>query len=488
MSYIQNFFTSRDNNANTETYVGQKDRLWYNPDTNSIRISDGVTPGGLVVDLETNANATFNTLTANNVVVLGNISPAAVGKIGGIQPGPGANISNTGLLTIDTTGLPLSFGNFTANNNVLTIVNVDEDMILETQGSAEIQLVGNIGFYRPNVIPPVIQDRYFFASDDGQISIFVPSLDPLGGAVNIIGSSSGAEQSPVNPGVMLHITGQNDIPSRLYNDAIGGYSGVIARRYNGTAASPTSVLTGEEIARLGINAYKDGGWLNVGQARISFVSTDNQNGSNNGSRIEFWSTPKGNTTANITNVLTVDATYGANVTGSLNVTGNTTTGNLIIPTGNIIYTPRHGSFYSNIDQTNPIANTAMAMSFNNTSTANGVSVVSNSRLTIAKPGVYNIQFSAQVAKTGGGTGYVDIWLNKNGAPVDWTNGTIPVVSGSPVIASWNYVENVAVANTYFEIMWSSADTLTLLDATPANTNPARPGIPSVIVTVTPVGA
>lgn len=535
MSYIQNFFTSRDNNANTEAYVGQKDRLWYNPDKNSIRVSDGVTPGGLVVDLETTANATFNSVTANsgtingNLIVLGNISPAAVGKIGGVQPGPGANISNTGLLTIDTTGLPLSFGDFTASNNVLTVVNADEDMILQTSGNAEIQLVGNIGFYKPDGIPPNVANRYLSATSDGQLYIYVSNVDVGFGAVNIIGSTSTATQSPVNPGVMLQITGQNDIPSRLYNDGIGGYSGFIARRYNNTAASPTQVLNNDEIARFGINGYKTGGWLTAGQARISFVSTDNQDNANNGAKIEFWSTPKGNTTANITKVMSLDATYGANVTGnlsvtgnitgnlsgtiltanlitgtlttnaqpnitsvgnltSLDVTGNITTGNLVIPTGNIIYTPRYGSFYSNVDQTNPVANTAMAMTFNNTSSANSVSVVSNSRLTIAKPGVYNIQFSAQVAKTGGGTGYVDIWLNKNGAPVDWTNGTVPVVSGAPVIASWNYVENVTVANTYYEIMWSSADNLTLLDATAANTNPTRPGIPSVIVTVTPVGA
>lgn len=323
MSFIQNFFTSRDNNANTETYVGQKDRLWYNPDTNSIRISDGVTPGGLVVDLETNANATFNTLTANNVIVLGNISPAANNKIGGIIPGPGANVSASGLLTIDTTGLPLSFGDFTADNNVLTVVNVDENMILGTQGNAEIQLVGNIGFYKSSgVLPPNIGNRYFFAAEDGQIRIYVSNIDPTSGAVNIVGTTSELAQSPVNPGVMLQITGQNDTPSRLYNDGVGGYSGFIARRYNGTATSPTPVLNNDEIARFGVNGYKDPSWLSIGQARISFISTDNQDNSNNGTKIEFWSTPKGNTTANITKVLSLDATYGANVIGNLSVTGN----------------------------------------------------------------------------------------------------------------------------------------------------------------------
>lgn len=330
MSFIQNFFTSRDNNANTEAYVGQKDRLWYNPDTNSIRISDGVTPGGLVVDLETNANASFNSITANtgtingNLIITGNISPAAANKIGGIKPGPGIDISNDGLLTIDTANLPLSFGDFTASDNVLSIVNVDQDMILETQGNAEIQLVGNIGFYRSNVIPPAIQDRYFLASDDGQIQILVPNTDPLTGAVNIIGTSSGNVQSPVNPGVMLQVTGQNDTPSRIYNDAIGGYSGIIARRYNGTSISPTAVTTNQEIARFGVNAYKGNDWLTIGQARISFVSTDNQNEANNGAKIEFWSTPSANVSANITKVLDLNASYGANIIGNLQVTGNIT--------------------------------------------------------------------------------------------------------------------------------------------------------------------
>ena len=337
MSFIQNFFTSRDNNANTETYVGQTDRLWYNPDTNSIRISDGVTPGGLPIDLDLGANATFDIATACTVItgtlyadsgtvygelrVDGNISPATTTKIGGVKAGPGANISNDGTLTIDTAGLPLSFGDFTANNNILTLVNIDQNMILATNGNAEVQLVGNIGFYRTDGFPPNVANRYFQASDDGQITILVPATDPLEGAVNIIGSTSGNFQAPVNTGVMLQITGQNDLPSRLYNDGIGGYAGFIGRRYNNTATAPSSVLDTEEIARVGVNAYK-GSWLNIGQARISFISTDNQDNANNGAKIEFWSTPKGNTTANITKTLEIDASYGANITGNLRVTGN----------------------------------------------------------------------------------------------------------------------------------------------------------------------
>jgi hypothetical protein len=47
MSFIQQFFTSRDNNANAETFVGQEGRLWWDPVTNQIYSSDGNTPGGI---------------------------------------------------------------------------------------------------------------------------------------------------------------------------------------------------------------------------------------------------------------------------------------------------------------------------------------------------------------------------------------------------------------------------------------------------------
>ena len=46
---IQKFFTSRDNYANSATFVGEEQRLWYDPVTNCIYVSDGVTPGGIPV-------------------------------------------------------------------------------------------------------------------------------------------------------------------------------------------------------------------------------------------------------------------------------------------------------------------------------------------------------------------------------------------------------------------------------------------------------
>lgn len=340
MSFIQNLFSSRDNNANAETYVGQTDRIWYNPDNNTFRVSDGSTPGGLPIDYSSNANVSINNITANsgtitgNLVVVGNISAASDVKIGGVRAGPGANISNTGLLTIDTSGLPLSFGNFTANNNILTIVNSNEDMILATQGNAEIQLVGNVGFYKTNGLPPDPSNRYFEATDDGQVKFLVSNTDPILGAVEIIGSTTGNTIQPGTVGTMLHVTGQLGDPCRLYYDGNDDYVSWVARRWNGNVASPTQVLAGQDVLRINATAATDAGVGNVAMVQISATALENQTTTAQGSELTFTVTPIGQPATNRVDVANITVANGVTATkfttaGTVVATGNITGGNLI---------------------------------------------------------------------------------------------------------------------------------------------------------------
>jgi hypothetical protein len=344
---VQNFFTSRDNNTDPATYVGQLDRLWYNPDTNQIFVSDGTTPGGQPVDLGANANALINTLTVSTITstsgtvnltgdisITGNISPATTTKIGGVKAGPGANISNDGTLTIDTTGLPLSFGDFTANLNILTLVNEDQNMILATKGSAEVQLVGNIGFYKTDGFPPNVANRYFQATDDGQVRFLVPNTDPVLGAVEIVGSSSGNSIAPGITGAMLHVTGQLDIPCRLYYDGNGDYVSWVARRWNGNVATPTQVLAGEDILRINATAATDAGVGNVATVQISAAALENQTTTAQGSELSFIVTPVGQTAANRVEVANITVANGVTATkfttaGTVIATGNISGGNVL---------------------------------------------------------------------------------------------------------------------------------------------------------------
>lgn len=147
----------------------------------------------------------------------------------------------------------------------------------------------------------------------------------------------------------------------------------------------------------------------------------------------------------------------------------------------------YGSFYSTQDQNNSGATSVNKMTYNVTDINNGVSIVSNSRITIANAGIYNIQFSAQFDKTDSGDDKVDIWLCNNGSNVANTNTEFTLVGNSGKhVAAWNFFVNAA-AGDYFELCWHSADVNVFINYVAAQTTPTRPAIPSVILTVNKVG-
>jgi len=47
--YLQKIWSSRVNGANANVFVGEAGRLFYDQNTPLIRLSDGVTPGGIIV-------------------------------------------------------------------------------------------------------------------------------------------------------------------------------------------------------------------------------------------------------------------------------------------------------------------------------------------------------------------------------------------------------------------------------------------------------
>jgi hypothetical protein len=146
----------------------------------------------------------------------------------------------------------------------------------------------------------------------------------------------------------------------------------------------------------------------------------------------------------------------------------------------------YGNFYSTAVQTNPVARGVNAMTFNGTPDAVGVSIESSSRFKVANAGTYNLQFSAQVEKTDSGNDSIDIWLAKNGNNVAWSNTRLWLYgNGDKHVAAWNFIVTLA-ANEYVQLYWSSPDADVRLYAEPESTVPTRPGIPSVIATITQV--
>jgi hypothetical protein len=147
----------------------------------------------------------------------------------------------------------------------------------------------------------------------------------------------------------------------------------------------------------------------------------------------------------------------------------------------------YGAFCSTASQTNPVGNISRSMNLETTELSNGVTIASNSRITVANAGTYNLQFSAQLEKTNNGVDIVYIWFKKNGSNVARSNTSLDVTKqaggSGRLVAAWNYVDDYN-AGDYVEIVWQSADTNMQLAFDPAAGN--YPSIPSVIATLTQV--
>lgn len=349
MASLQNFYTSRDNNANADSYVGQLDRLWYNPTLNSIYVSDGSTPGGIPVGLATAANAIFTNITVNGSVlgdleITGNISAAANNKIGGIFPGPGVTISGAGELTIDTSGLPLDIGNLLIANTTITALNTDDNINIVSNGTGEVNLVGNIHIHPTVGWPGNDMTPLFVVDDTGFVSIFANSVPAnVSGALNIVGSSDRTYQPVTNSGGMLHITGNDNTPTRVTIDSYGanGIPTYIARRARGTPSSPATVQTGDVISR---NSYA--GWTGTlfGHTTggplptsIDVVATEDFTGTTVGTEMRFYNAPTGTSTRQLSGTITSSGWVGnvtsITVTGTGSITSNSATAGIGYRTG-----------------------------------------------------------------------------------------------------------------------------------------------------------
>jgi hypothetical protein len=196
-------------------------------------------------------------------------------------------------------------------------------------------------------------------------------------------------------------------------------------------------------------------------------------------------------TSMATNKLIGRSSAGVGVMEEITVgSGLTLTGGTLNSTATPIPTGYYGAFQDSTSQTAASINTAYAVKLNTTDLTNGVSVVNDgggnpTRVTLANTGIYNIQFSLQLEKTGGsGNMIADIWIRKNGVDIPSTTGKVVLTgsaNASPVVAAWNYVLDL-VQNDYVQLMWSTSNTNVEIVASAAAA--PHPAIPSAILTVT----
>ena len=172
---------------------------------------------------------------------------------------------------------------------------------------------------------------------------------------------------------------------------------------------------------------------------------------------------------------------GAYVAKDLIVTGSITANNLIVST------PNYATILSTATQTNTTTNTAHAVTYSTVDYGQGITISNSSRVNVSRAGVYYFVVSLQVQKSDSGSDDFDLWFGKNGTYLTNSTSHYTLVSQatSELIAVVNFVLPLA-ANDYIELFWSSADPNIFLLAQTGLTNPTRPNVPSVILTVTEV--
>jgi hypothetical protein len=164
----------------------------------------------------------------------------------------------------------------------------------------------------------------------------------------------------------------------------------------------------------------------------------------------------------------------------------TVLGSLFGPKGGKFMNNPYGAFQSTADQTAAVANTAYAMTLNTVDYANGVSVASNSRITVLDAGIWNLQWSGQFENPDSQDHDVRVWLKINGTVVTGSTGffAVPSKHGSVnghALVGWNYFLSLD-ANDYVELWWETDSTNVSIQAYAASGN--YPSTASLIATMT----
>lgn len=147
----------------------------------------------------------------------------------------------------------------------------------------------------------------------------------------------------------------------------------------------------------------------------------------------------------------------------------------------------YGAFSDSTDQTSGIS-AGTVITFDTTDVADGVTLVSGSRLTVPNDGVYNLQFSIQYKNVDNAQHDATVWLRINNT--DLTNSatqyTIPARKSAGVfgyaVASLTFLLDLN-ANDYVQIVWVPTSTQVSIEHLPASVSPAYPAIPAIIASM-----
>ena len=236
-------------------------------------------------------------------------------------------------------------------------------------------------------------------------------------------SASPTVALPSQDGYMLHLSGKQNVSSRIVTDSYGANTYVVyaGRSARGNVTNPTAAQTGDVLSRFSGNGYGATKFQPFGTARIDFVAAENYTDSTTGSQIQFWNCPVGTNT--VTNIATFNGTTAA-------FTG------YVQPQKGFVYTP---TVY-------PSAQTAITIDFANNSlvraqTATGLTVTLSNLLA-------GKEVVAWITNTAGTNQTFTHGVSATNSTTNATNYNIP--GTSTILARYMSIDGT-LANTFVAV-------------------------------------
>jgi hypothetical protein len=148
---------------------------------------------------------------------------------------------------------------------------------------------------------------------------------------------------------------------------------------------------------------------------------------------------------------------------------------------------------SDQDQTTLGTTSENLVTYNRIIFSDGINVENNSRITFAYPGQYLVTVSLQVTNSDNQIKEFELWAKNTGVNYPLSNTRFDVPADKGMAGFGHLVANVAGIFTvtngeYLEMAWWSNGANVKLEHYAAGTNPTRPEIPSVILTVNFISA
>jgi hypothetical protein len=163
--------------------------------------------------------------------------------------------------------------------------------------------------------------------------------------------------------------------------------------------------------------------------------------------------------------------------GTMRVGSGLTVTNGIVDAVGVPANSFYGKFYSSTTQTNPGVNTAVPISFPNTTLSNGITTT-GIVITFANAGVYTVTYEVQAEVTSGGGGDIDIWAVVGGVPLANSNSITSIAGGgNRTIINRSFLVSLTAGQT-MGISWSSPVANMQLTALGTQVGPTRPATDS----------